>query len=145
MRRFEYGGVPPHVQLKGKLEAMTLLFQKGQSTIAPGQIETIRLINTLLARLDHALVATGRQALVELLGHTDADGTDQENQPLSQARAGAALDALQTSALDALTFRARGVGKAPSLTADEAEKVRNRRVSLRVILPDETAPGGSRR
>jgi OOP family OmpA-OmpF porin len=146
VRRFEYGGVPPHLQLKSKLEGLTLLFPRGQSAIAPGQNETIRQIGALLARLDYSLAATGRQALVELLGHTDADGTDQENLPLSQARAETALGAIQTAALDALTLRARGVGRtaSPTAPATEAEKVRNRRVSVRVILSDGTAPGGSR-
>ena len=77
MRRFEYAGIPPDVQLKTKLEALTLRFPKGQSTIEPGQVGTIRQIDALLAALNDTLRAVNRQASVELVGQTDSDGTDQ--------------------------------------------------------------------
>ena len=144
VRRFEYAGIPPDVQLKTKLEALTLRFPKGQSTIAPGQVGTIRQIDALLAALNDTLRAVNRQASVELVGQTDSDGTDQGNGPLSQARANAVLSALHTPALDALTVTARGIGTAASAAAatTEAEKERNRRVSLRVALAEPGDPGG---
>jgi outer membrane protein OmpA-like peptidoglycan-associated protein len=144
VRRFEYAGIPPDVQLKEKLEALTVLFPKGQSTIAPGQIATIRRIDGLLAALNDTLRPANRQATVDLLGQTDRDGTDQANGPLSQARSDAVLKALQVSTLDALTVTARGIGSVASDTAGttESEKERNRRVSMRVILSDGAGPGG---
>jgi outer membrane protein OmpA-like peptidoglycan-associated protein len=150
VRRFAYTGTPPDLQLKNRLQEMTLLFPKGQSRIAPGQVRTIRRIDAVLAALNDAVRAGNRRAAVELLGFTDTDGTDLENGPLSQARADAVLATLQTSTLDALDFTARGVGSAASRPAGvtasttEAEKERNRRVSFRVILPDGAAPGGRR-
>ena len=54
------------------------------------------------------------------------------------------LNALHTSALDALTVTAKGIGTAASAAAatTEAEKERNRRVSLRVALSEAGDPGG---
>ena len=145
VRRFEYAGIPPEVQLKAKLEALTLLFPKGQSTIAPGQIGTVRQIDALLSALNDTLRAVNRQAAVEIVGQTDSDGSDQENGPLSRARANAVLNALHTPALDALTVTAIGIGtpaSAAAATTTEAEKERNRRVSLRVMLSEAGDPGG---
>jgi outer membrane protein OmpA-like peptidoglycan-associated protein len=150
VRRFEYAGTPPDVQLKSKLEGMALLFPKGQSRIAPGQADTIRSIDALLVALNETVRAGNRRAAVEVLGYTDSDGTDLENGPLSQARADAVLATLRTSALDALDFTAKGIGRAASVAAGmmagttEEEKRRNRRVSFHVILPAQAAPEGRR-
>jgi outer membrane protein OmpA-like peptidoglycan-associated protein len=148
VRRFEYQGTPPAVQLKNKIEALALLFPKGQSRMSPGQAQTLGELSTLLRALNETIRETGQRARVELLGYTDSDGTDLENGPLSQRRAAAVLAALETQSFDALELTGRGLGS--TLTAGdvagttEADKVRNRRVSLRVVLPDAAAPGGRR-
>jgi outer membrane protein OmpA-like peptidoglycan-associated protein len=140
VRRFEYTGTPPAVQLKNKIEALTLLFPKGQSRISPGQAPTLRQISVLLNALNETIRENARRATVEILGHTDSDGTDLENGPLSQARADVVLAALPTASLDALDITGRGQGSAVApgnaAGATEAEKERNRRVSFHVILPD---------
>ena len=48
VRRFEYTGTPPAVQLKNRIEELTVLFPKGQSKILPGQAETVRQVSVLL-------------------------------------------------------------------------------------------------
>jgi outer membrane protein OmpA-like peptidoglycan-associated protein len=134
--------------LKNRIEELTLLFPKGQSKIRPGQTEKLRQVSILLAALNDTIRESGRRAGVEVLGHTDSDGTDLENAPLSQRRAEAVVGTLQTASLDALDIVARGLGSVmvPGGAAGttEAEKERNRRVSFRVILPDAAA-GGERR
>jgi outer membrane protein OmpA-like peptidoglycan-associated protein len=143
VRRFEYAGTPPAVQLKNKLEQLTLHFPKGQSRLLPGQAQIIGQASALLIALNEIVRASGRRATVELLGHTDSDGTDLENGPLSQARADVVRAALQTSTFDALDVTTRGLGStlvsgvAAGLT--EAEKERNRRVSFHVVLTDAAA------
>ncbi len=125
-----------------------MLFPKGQSKILPGQAETVRQVSVLLKSLNDTIRDSGRRAGVDVLGHTDTDGTDLENAPLSQRRAEAVVGILQTASLEALDFAARGLGSVvvPGSAAGttEAEKERNRRVSFRVILPDAAA-GGRRR
>jgi outer membrane protein OmpA-like peptidoglycan-associated protein len=147
VRRFEYTGTPPAVQLKEKLEALSLLFPKRQSRILPGQSQTLRRVSAVLTELNATLRESGRKATIELLGHTDSDGTDLENGPLSRARAETVLASLETSTLDALDFTTQGLGSVlpagVSPGSTEAEKERNRRVSFHVILP-EAAPGGRR-
>ena len=148
VRRFEYTGTPPAVQLKNRIEELTVLFPKGQSKILPGQAGTVRQVSVLLNTLNDTIRESGRRAGVEVLGQTDTDGTDLENAPLSQRRAEAVVGMLQTASLDALDFAARGLGSVvvPGGAAGttEAEKERNRRVSFRVILPDAAAGGGRR-
>jgi OOP family OmpA-OmpF porin len=148
VRRFEYTGTPPAVQLKNRIEELTVLFPKGQSKILPDQAGTVRQVSVLLNALNETIRDSGRRAGVEVLGQTDTDGTDLENAPLSQRRAEAVVGILQTASLEALDFAARGLGSVvvPGSAAGttEAEKERNRRVSFRVILPDAAA-GGRRR
>jgi outer membrane protein OmpA-like peptidoglycan-associated protein len=79
---------------------------------------------------------------IDVVGNTDADGSDAENGPLSRQRADVVIGLLPTARLDAMQFAPRGVGSvAPVATGgtDEA-KGRNRRVSLAVVLP---AAGGA--
>jgi outer membrane protein OmpA-like peptidoglycan-associated protein len=81
---------------------------------------------------------------VEILGHTDNDGSDLANDPLSQARAAAVRAALGSPTLDAVSFSARGVGSTAPITAGatEPEKERNRRASLHVAISNQ--PTGNR-
>lgn len=146
VRRFAYAGPSPEVQLKDKLEAMSVLFPKGRSRIAPDQGDAERTVATLLSELSEILRARGRRAQVDITGHTDTDGTEVANGPLSQGRADAVLALVSTPSLGAITFTAKGVGSdfplAPGTT--EADKRRNRRASFRVSLSDDSGQGSSR-
>jgi outer membrane protein OmpA-like peptidoglycan-associated protein len=147
VRRFAYNGPAPEVLLKNQLESTAMLFSKGDARIPSGQLPSIRRVGLLLAELNDALRANDRRAAVELLGYTDSDGTASGNGPLSQARADAVLAALPTERFEALDITSRGGGSMSatgSAVSSEAEKERNRRVSVRVVLPDGAAPGGRR-
>jgi OOP family OmpA-OmpF porin len=136
VRRFIYTGPPPEAQLKERLEALTVRFPKGRSSIEAGQEATLVALDGLLNELNATLAALGRQAQVELVGHTDEDGSDALNSPLSQARAQAVLKSVRGSARDALDMSAIGVGtSSPIATGNtEIEKAQNRCVSFRVRL-----------
>jgi OOP family OmpA-OmpF porin len=141
VRRFVYSGTPPDVQLKEKLEAATIRFQKGESRIAPEQDDTLRAIAGLLDELNETLGVQRQRARVDVIGHTDADGSEDVNGPLSQARADAVRQLLESPVRVALDLAAIGVGTSSPLAAGatELEKERNRCVSFRVRLADSPA------
>jgi outer membrane protein OmpA-like peptidoglycan-associated protein len=83
---------------------------------------------------------------VAITGHTDNDGSDSENGPLSNARATVVLSQTRSPALTAMAFTATGVGSTAPLTSGttEADKQRNRRASFRVTLSDDSGQRSSR-
>ena len=89
------------------------------------------------------LRARGARASLEIVGHTDADGDERANDPLSRARAGVVGDMIGASRLDAMDVSYTGLGSTSPLTpgTSDADKQRNRRVVFRVTLPDATGPG----
>ena len=76
-------------------------------------------------------------ARLELIGHTDSDGPDTLNLPLSEARATTMLSMVGTDLFEVLQFAAVGAGRGQPATPgqSEADKERNRRVSFHVQLP----------
>ena len=146
VRRFEYGGTNPEVRVKDTIESMSVLFPKGRSQIAPDQNDAVRDVAALLVDLNDILRARGHRARVDITGHTDTDGTESENGPLSRARADHLLPLVRTPAGGAIAFTATGIGSdAPISTGTtEDDKRRNRRASFRVTLSDDSAQRSSR-
>ncbi len=136
VRRFEYEGPPLEARLQRQLDPVAILFVKGQPLIAPGQEARLDALASLLAEMNQVLLLTGARARVDAIGHTDADGSDVANGPLSEARAQAVLARLRPGTLAAIELSAAGVGSANPAApgAAEADKARNRRVSFRVRL-----------
>jgi OOP family OmpA-OmpF porin len=142
VRRFVYGGVAPEARLKSEIESVAVLFPRGQSRPLPGQEAAVQRLTTSLTELNDLMRQRGQRVTIDVVGNTDADGSDAENGPLSRQRADVVIGLLPTARLDAMQFAPRGVGSvAPVATGgtDEA-KGRNRRVSLAVVLP---AAGGA--
>jgi OOP family OmpA-OmpF porin len=146
VRRFDYQGTSPELQVKERLEAISILFVRGQARLVPGQGDAVRSVGNLLGELNQILRVRGGRARVEVVGHTDSDGTDRENGPLSQARAEQIVGSVRSPLFDAIEFTARGVGSSAPLTpgASEPEKQRNRRASFRVSLPIASDQDGQR-
>jgi outer membrane protein OmpA-like peptidoglycan-associated protein len=136
VRRFEYAGRDPELVIKDRLETLAVLFLKGTSAFAPGQA-AVRTIADSLNELNETARVRGQRIQVEIRGHTDSDGSDILNGSLSEARATVLLAAITASRLDALEFSTRGVASTEPITAGgtEQEKQRNRRASIRVLLP----------
>ena len=144
VRTFSFAGTPAEVQLKDRIEALTVRFPKGQSRLVPGQEATISLAAALLSELNEAMRVRGLHGRVEIHGHTDSDGTDVSNGPLSQARADAVLGLLRLPAFDALEVATQGVGSTAPLVSGtgEADKERNRRASFHVTIAGAAARSG---
>jgi outer membrane protein OmpA-like peptidoglycan-associated protein len=149
VRRFEYSlgsserakpADPPapqsdaEEQLKRRIESTALSFQMAESTLAPGQQETLRELVFDFRDLNRALRARGARATVEIIGHT-SDGSNVANQGLSRARAQGVHALLRDYSFDALDFTAIGQ-ETPDAPADPKgpARDRSRRVSFRVHL-----------
>jgi len=128
-------------QLKEAIEGMSVLFPKGLSTLLPAQQVTLNRALDAVKEFNEILRARDMRAEIEVIGHTDSDGSDSLNGPLSQARAEVVRAALGRLTLDAVDITPRGVGStAPMMPGNtEPEKERNRRASFRVVLHGDTS------
>jgi len=141
VRRFVFNGPSRAVQLKEAIEGMSVLFPKGLSTLLPAQQVTLNRALDAVKEFNEILRARDMRAEIEVIGHTDSDGSDSLNGPLSQARAEVVRAALGRLTLDAVDITPRGVGStAPMMPGNtEPEKERNRRASFRVVLHGDTS------
>ncbi len=76
--------------------------------------------------------------LFEIIGHTDASGSVEYNQTLSENRARAVVDWLVAEfSISPETLRASGQGESALMNVDDPENGENRRVEIRSVLPKE--------
>ena len=87
VERFAYAGKTPDARAKDELEAASSTIPKGSSRITPGQEQTLGQVADGLRALNEVARARGQRARVEVVGHTDTDGSDVANEPLSVSRA----------------------------------------------------------
>lgn len=140
VNRFTFAGESAEHRLTAQIEAVTLGFAKGESSVAPGQHQTLDSLIAWLEELNDILASSGRRATIEVVGHADSDGPDDLNSELSQERANYMIAMLRGASVERLDFSARGLGRAPLVPgATEAEHERNRRVSFRVHMQDAAA------
>lgn len=127
-------------------ERVTGVLAGGKITFDPGSAEIASSAAPLMDALAGALTDCGTVPL-EIAGHTDAQGSEDGNRALSQARAEAVLVALQGRQVDVSGMRAVGYGEARPI-ADNAEEVgreANRRIEITLIAaasaPAPETPG----
>ncbi len=146
VQRFAYAGISPDVRLKERLESVAVRFPKGQARLAPGQEQTVDDLAEALRELNDLVRVRGQRARIEIVGHTDTDGSDIANEPLSTSRAEIVRALLPVRQLEALEFSVKGVGSASPLSRgnSEADMSRNRRVSFRVELVGGAGQGSDR-
>ena len=110
-----------------------ITFPVDSSTIQPRFQTTLDQVAQTLASYN--------QTYVDVLGHTDSDGSDAYNQALSERRAGAVADYLASRGVARARMGIRGYGEtapiASNLTAEG--KAQNRRVEIKVV--PVTQPG----
>ena len=99
-----------------------------------GQESQLREIAALINELGTLAASAGRRFRIDVVGHTDSDGSLASNLPLSGARAEQAILALGLRPSDALNVAPMGVGSDDPIVAgvSEAEKQQNRRIAFRV-------------
>jgi outer membrane protein OmpA-like peptidoglycan-associated protein len=116
-------------------------FDKGSATIKPAALKTFSKIALELAKDDHYIL--------HVVGHTDSDGSEVDNQKLSERRAIAVSDYLASASQEVLSgsgfygttlsanrVRTQGRGEREPIAsnATEAGKRKNRRVDI-IITP----------
>ena len=102
-------------------------FEFDQATLTP----------EAMAILDKAasLLATQEKVVVEVAGHTDSVGSEEYNQKLSERRAIAVKDYLESKGIKATRMTAMGYGEAQPVASNDTDagRAQNRRVELIVL------------
>jgi len=108
-----------------------VLFDLDKATLKPGA-------ETRLDRLASFLMDYPERSLL-IEGHTDSTGSDAYNLTLSQRRADAVADYLESQGIPRSRLYARGYGKAYPLVGNEkaAGRQQNRRVELVILRPGD--------
>jgi OOP family OmpA-OmpF porin len=82
-----------------------------------------------------ALLQKHERVVVEVAGHTDSKGSEEYNQGLSERRANAVKDYLNSKGVRASRLTARGYGESRPVASNDTDEGRaeNRRVELIVL------------
>ncbi|MBK6434872.1 MAG: OmpA family protein [Rhodanobacteraceae bacterium] len=120
--------------LSAREEARGSVMTLGDAMFAPGRSQ---LQPDAIANLDSVIEFVNRDTTraVRIEGHTDASGSDNANQVLSQQRAEAVLAALVARGVDASRMTAIGRGEDVPVASNERTegKARNRRVEIILV------------
>lgn len=103
-----------------------ITFDVGSSVINSQFASTLNAVALVLERFD--------KTIVDVLGHTDSDGSDEFNLKLSRERAIAVANVVSARGIDARRFYIDGRGETSPIAsnATEAGKAQNRRVEIRI-------------
>jgi outer membrane protein OmpA-like peptidoglycan-associated protein len=105
----------------------SVTFETNQAAIRPSFYEVLNSVSMVLKEYD--------KTIIEVLGHTDATGSDAYNQGLSEQRAASVRSYLAAQGIDARRVLSQGFGERhPVASNDSAEgRQSNRRVELRLV------------
>ena len=108
----------------GKFVTNNILFETGKATLKPESMDEIQKVADYMKK--------NPTARFEVQGHTDNQGSDKINDPLSQQRAEAVVKALEGLGCDPFNMRAVGKGSHEPVAdnATEAGRAKNRRVEF---------------
>jgi len=108
----------------GKFVTNNILFETGKATLKPESMAEIQKVADYMKK--------NPSARFEVQGHTDNQGSDAINDPLSQQRAEAVVKALEQLGCDPFNMRAVGKGSHEPVAdnATEAGRAKNRRVEF---------------
>lgn len=104
-----------------------ITFPVGSYVIQPQFQSTLREVAQTL-RIDN-------QTYVDVLGHTDASGSDASNQALSVSRAQAVANYLKSRGVVAARVAVKGYGENAPIATNDSEEGRglNRRIEIRIV------------
>ena len=108
----------------GKFVTNNILFETGKATLKPESMAEIQKVADYMKK--------NPGARFEVQGHTDNQGSDAVNDPLSQQRAEAVVKALEGLGCDPFNMRAVGKGSHDPVAdnATDAGRAKNRRVEF---------------
>ena len=110
------------IEETGKFVTNNILFETGKATLKPESMEEIRKVAEYMKK--------NPTARFEVQGHTDNQGSDAINDPLSQQRAEAVVAALEKEGVDPFNLRPVGKGSHEPVAdnSTDAGRAQNRRV-----------------
>ena len=108
----------------GKFVTNNILFETGKATLKPESMEEIQKVAEYMKK--------NPQARFEVQGHTDNQGSDAINDPLSQQRAEAVVKALEGLGCDPFNLRPVGKGSHEPVADNKTDegRAKNRRVEF---------------
>ena len=108
----------------GKFVTNNILFETGKATLKPESMEEIQKVAEYMKK--------NPSARFEVQGHTDNQGSDAVNDPLSQQRAEAVVAALEKEGVDPFNLRPVGKGSHEPVADNSTEegRAKNRRVEF---------------
>ena len=108
----------------GKFVTNNILFETGKATLKPESMEEIQNVADYMLK--------NPTARFEVQGHTDNQGSDKINDPLSQQRAEAVVKALEEKGVDPFNLRPVGKGSHEPVADNKTEegRAKNRRVEF---------------
>ena len=108
----------------GKFVTNNILFEIGKATLKPESMEEVQKVADYMKK--------NPTVRFEVQGHTDNQGSDAVNDPLSQQRAEAVVKALESLGVDGFNLRAVGKGSHVPVAdnSTEAGRAKNRRVEF---------------
>ena len=108
----------------GKFVTNNILFETGKATLKPESMDEIRKVADYMKK--------NPSARFEVQGHTDNQGSDKVNDPLSQQRAEAVVKALEGEGVDPFSLRPVGKGSHEPVADNKTEegRAKNRRVEF---------------
>lgn len=112
------------IEETGKFVTNNILFETGKATLKPESMEEIRKVADYMKKVP--------SARFEVQGHTDNQGSDKVNDPLSQQRAEAVVKALEELGVDPFNLRPVGKGSHEPIADNSTDegRAKNRRVEF---------------
>ncbi|MCR5573825.1 MAG: OmpA family protein [Bacteroidaceae bacterium] len=120
----EAAAVEKAIEETGKFVTNNILFETGKATLKPESMEEIMKVAEYMKN--------NPTARFEVQGHTDNQGSDKINDPLSQERAEAVVKALEGQGVDPFNLRPVGKGSHEPVADNSTEegRAKNRRVEF---------------
>ena len=120
----------PVVETKRFTLKSDVLFNFNKSTLKPEGQQALDQLYTQLSSMDP------KDGSVVVLGYTDAVGSDQYNQKLSEKRAQSVVDYLVSKGIPSNKISARGMGESNPVTGNTCDSVKGRNALIDCLAPD---------
>ncbi|MET0241534.1 MAG: OmpA family protein [Sphingobium sp.] len=116
-----------------------ITFAYNEATVQPQFQPTLNQVASVLAEYP--------KTYIDVLGHTDSDGTETYNQALSERRASAVANYLGAHGVQSARIAAKGYGEMQPIASNETPegKAANRRVEIKLVPVTEADLAESRR
>ncbi|MBD6616552.1 OmpA family protein [Komarekiella sp. 'clone 1'] len=123
---------------KNQIEQTQLFFREGSIELIPGETDKLNNFVLGLQKLLNIVNYLEKNVEIQIIGHTNTTGTEQNNMLLSQARANKILSHINFQKINTSKFRAIGVSSSMSLQplTAEAQKA-DCRVSFKVLITNK--------